>query len=447
MTTIVEVNHNSGPPVSNHWNNITDVGARLSITGAAGLNSTAFGLQVGADAANTAVGDVAMSPPGSNEIRMRMRTDDGTFDFSGSDGTLFDLTVNGTVGPFMRIRISKAGSVLTARGRFSSDSASLGGFTALFNLPAGENCIEFAYRRDGQGARIYLNGVQQGGSGSLTTAANTFDAIDRLDFNCHVTPAGNAGNLYFDEILTDDDEFTALCLAVASFDIITHGRQSALLFNQEAALTLDGQFCFFVVEDTAGAQVRYIKMDVPIKDVLATPMVEAHTDATDTDGMVTTTASPDKMFFAGNDAVGGFVESHVVSTGVTADLYSNATRAINALTSSPNLSSEALILESVPAIEEIRHTIDDFVATQVTNDLSSFLNFVDSSLAAIFFKTPQQSSLRDMQAWLVGFEPGGASDQHAFFIQLLTGSGIVVSDEIIAALQNAALITGVGIGR
>ncbi len=443
MTTIVEVNHNSGPPVSNHWNNITDVGGRLSITGAAGLNSTAFGLQVGADGTNTAVGDVAMSPPGSNEIRMRIRIDDGTFDFVGSNGNLFDLTVNGTVAAFMRIRIFKSGSILKALGFFSSDITPLGGQTVQVDLPAGENCVEFAYKRNGTGATIYLNGVQQGSVGSVSTAANTFDAIDRLDFNCHVTPSGNAGNLYFDEIVTDDNHSAALCISAASFGIITHGRGlSSLLFNQEAALTLDGQFCFFVTEDTSGGQIRYIKMNVPVKEVIATPMAEAHTDATDTDGMVTTTANADKMFMAGDDAGGGFVEKHIVSTGINTDLYSNAT-IVQALTASPNSDEEALIEETPGGI--VRHSIDDFSASSATVSINT-PSFFDVSIAALFSKIPAEVTMRDIQAWVVGFD-GFASNQVAFFVQLMTGADMVASDEAITALQNAALITGVGIGR
>ena len=443
MTTIVEVNHNSGPPVSNHWNNITDTGVRLSITGAAGLNSTAFGLQVGADGSNTASGDVNMSTPGSNQFRLRVRVDEGTFDFAGSDGNLFTVAVSAGGNDVAQLTFGKTGSALRVFGSWDIDGGG-NNSSGNFSLAAGENCVEVSTVRNGA-INLYINGVNQ--YSSTITNTTMFGLIDRLRFFASTTPGGNTGNLYFDEILTDDSASAVLCPLLSNFDIITHGRgASALLFNQQAAPTLDNTFAFVVVEDTAGGQIRYLKMDLPVKDVTATPMVEVHTDATDTDGMVTTAASAVKMFFAGDDGVGGFVESHAVLTGVTTDLYSNAARAINAMTASPGLSSEAIILESAVSNEELRHTIDDFVATQATNNLSGFLNFIDSSIGVIFFKTPEKPNLEDCQAFVVGTDPSGGVNQVAWFVQLMTGANIVIVDEAIAALQNAAMITGIGIG-
>jgi hypothetical protein len=441
MTTVIEINHNSGPPVSDHWNNIIDTTPRLTITEASALGVSANGLNI-ASATGDAVafGDQAISAPASNQINLRIRVN---FDPLTVTGSQIFLTINipsTFATEVLSIQVQAAAGVIQARANWQDDVPTL--FSSAWVNISGETCLECSVIRNGVGV-FKINSVTQHTTAALANAGQ-FDGMNFVLLTANaVTAGGTSGAFYLDEVLLDDSATSKLC---SVFDVITHGRQSALLFNQQAAPTLDGQFAFCVVEDTVGAQVRYIKMEMPVKDDLSTPMIQVHTDSTDTDGMVTTTANADKMFFAGNDAVGGFVESHIVSLGNTTDLYSNASRSINAMTASPNLSSEALILESVALIEEIRHTIDDFTVTQVTNDLSSFMVFVTSSLAAIFSRTPEQASLRDMQAWLVGLDFSG-SNQAAFFIQLMTGSGIVVTDEAIAALQAATLITGVSVAR
>lgn len=439
MTTIVQVNHDSGPPVSAHWDNVVDTTPRLTITGASALGGSANGLNIAtATGGAFAAGDQAISAPGSNEINLRIRVDFDPLTITGSQ-TLLVVSIPSSFSTIvLSIGFQAVAGVIQARATWQDDVPTV--FASAWVNITGETCLECSSIRNGVGV-FKINGAIQHTTAALANAGQ-FDGMDTLLFTTNiVAAAGTSGAIYLDELLLDDAATSKLC---ANFDIITHGRgSSSLLFNQEAAPTLDGQFAFFVVEDTAGGQVRYIKMDVPIKDDLTTIMTEVQTDASDTDGMVITTANADKMFFAGDDAGGGFVEKHIVSTRVTADLYSNATT-VQALTASPNSDEEVLIEESVNGV--VRHTIDDFSASSVTVGFAGSPAFFDVSIAALFSKIPEEATMRDMQAWVVGLD-NGPGDQFAFFIQLMTGADMVASDEAIAALQNATLITGVGIGR
>ncbi len=439
MTTIIRINHDSGPPVSAHWDNVVDTTPRLTITGASALGGSANGLNI-ATATGDAVafGDQAISAPASNEINLRIRVNFDPLTITGSQ-VLLGVTIGSSFATeVLQIQFQASAGVIQARAIWQDDVPTV--FASAWVNITGETCLECSSIRNGVGV-FKINSVTQHTTAALANTGQ-FDGMNVLLLTVNtVAAAGTSGAIYLDELLLDDAATSKLC---ANFDIITHGRGvSSALFNQEAALTLDGQFAFFVVEDTAGAQVRYIKMDVPVKDDLTTIMTEVQTDASDTDGMVTTTRNADKMLFAGDDAGGGFVEKHIVSTRVTTDLYSNATT-VQALTASPNSDEESLIEENLQGT--VRHTIDDFVASTATDTFALSAAFLDVSIAALFSKIPDEVTMRDMQAWVVGFD-SIVGDQFAFFIQLMTGADMVANDEAIAALQNATLITGVGIGR
>lgn len=438
MTTIVQINHDSGPPVSAHWDNVVDTTPRLTITGASALGASANGLNIAtATGGAVAFGDQVISAPGSNQINLRIRVDFDPLTITGSQ-VLMGVTISGGITDVLTIAFRALAGVIQAQATWQDDIPTL--FSSAWVNITGETCLECSSIRNGVGV-FKINSVTQHTTVALTNPTQ-FDGMDFLLLTASVVAAaGTSGAIYLDEIVLDDAATSKLC---AAFDIVTHGRGlSTALFNQQAALTLDGQFAFFVAEDTAGGQVRYIKMELPVKDDLASVMTEVQTDASDVEGMVTTTTNADKMFFAGDDAGGGFVEKHIVSTRVTTDLYSNAS-SVKALTASPNSDEESLIEENIQGV--VRHTIDDFVASSATNNFALSAAFVNVSIAALFSKTPAEALMRDMQAWVVGFD-GIVGDQFAFFIQLMTGANMVANDEAIVALQNAALITGVGIGR
>jgi len=442
MTILHSANFDVGTSLATYFTNVNNGNGNLTITVPAALNGTAQGLNMrtvvssGADNVNEPI-----SPPASNDIYLSFYVNFSNTGLTGSLVRPVEVAVQTTGNDYFTVNVDIFSNLVHVNLDYEDD---IGGTqnSGQFVISSVADVFIEVYAPVGGPILLDVNTVNQFTSGAVTnsTVYSNIDTFIVTKRNLASTPV-ISGSVYLDEtILTDG-------LAAATFDIITHGRgASALLFNQQAAPTLDNTFAFVVVEDTAGGQIRYLKMDLPVKDVTATPMVEVHTDATDTDGMVTTAASAVKMFFAGDDGVGGFVESHAVLTGVTTDLYSNAARAINAMTASPGLSSEAIILESAVSNEELRHTIDDFVATQATNNLSGFLNFIDSSIGVIFFKTPEKPNLEDCQAFVVGTDPSGGVNQVAWFVQLMTGANIVIVDEAIAALQNAAMITGIGIG-
>jgi hypothetical protein len=439
MSTIIQVNHDSGPPVSAHWDNIIDTTSRLTITSGSALGGSANGLNIATVTGNAvSFGDRSISAPASNEINLRIRVNFDPLTITGSQ-ILLTVNIPSTFATeVLSIQVQAAAGVIQARANWQDDVPVL--FSSAWVNISGETCLECSVIRNGVGV-FKINGAIQHTTAALANSGQ-FDGMNFLLFTANAVAAvGTSGAFYLDELVLDDAATSKLC---SNFDIITHGRgASSLLFNQQAAPTLDGQFCLFVVEDTAAAQIRYIKMDVPVEDDLTTTMTEVQTDAADTDGMVGTTKNADKMLFAGDDSGGGFVEKHIVSTRVTTDLYSNATT-VQALTASPNSDEESLIEESVAGA--VRHTIDDFGASTVTVNFATSPAFFDASIAALFSKNPDETTMRDMQAWVVGLDTV-VGDQFAFFIQLMTGADMVANDEAIAALQNAALITGVGIGR
>lgn len=63
MATLENVNHDSGGVPTDHWDFVSDTGGRLSVTGAAALNSTANGLQIDYDASNGFEVTQAFTPP------------------------------------------------------------------------------------------------------------------------------------------------------------------------------------------------------------------------------------------------------------------------------------------------------------------------------------------------------------------------------------------------
>ncbi len=226
MAIIIEVNHNSGPPVSAHWNNVVDTTPRLTITGASALGVSANGLNVAtATGGAFAAGDQAISAPASNEINLRVRVDFDPLTITGSQTLLVVNIPSSFATGVLEIQFQAVAGVIQARGTWHDDIPTT--FNSAWVNITGETCLECSVIRNGVGV-FKINSVTQHTTAALTNP-NQFNGMNFLLFTTNVVAAaGTSGAIYLDEILLDDSATSKLC---SVFDIITHGRQSALYWE------------------------------------------------------------------------------------------------------------------------------------------------------------------------------------------------------------------------
>lgn len=241
MTTLEDINHDSGPPVSNHWTTVTDPGGRLSITGVAALDGTANGLQIDFSSTNNADVIEPYTPPGSNELRLRFRYDPNTpATPSVSSATLVRvvLSEDGTVfGDLLgRISIGKnvaPGSELQAFFVFGDDSTPLGSTAGNSIITDEPHCFEMVFKRavsavSNDGSYDFLIDSVSQFSDATVDNYDLFPTIDNIWVRADVMEVAMSGtDTYIDEFLLTDVEGVGLCAAAAfsGYDLVLGGGQ------------------------------------------------------------------------------------------------------------------------------------------------------------------------------------------------------------------------------
>lgn len=221
MATHLDINHDSGPPVSAHWTTL-QAGVGFSITAASAMNGTANGLEIDEDTTAGYTLRQNTTPPASNQARLRVYFDpNGVTRPNASTYIMTTVLATSATGNAFSLEfvVNAAGDQYTVQGRAQNDSAGSTN-TAAVTLTDGPHCVEIAFTRSSgvftsDGAiSLYVDGVLQSGpiTGQLFTAYN---AISFLQATAAVAPsAGVSGQFYLDEVLIDDDDDAILCIAV-----------------------------------------------------------------------------------------------------------------------------------------------------------------------------------------------------------------------------------------
>ena len=233
MATIFEANHNGGPPVSNYWP--SGGSAALSVTGASGLNGTAFGLQNDITVSAWSVFDATISAPASDEIRLRWRFDVTPLTFPGTNpGTaanhIYQLDMGGGGDTLINMRVrwnASNDTLFYAEKKWTSDGDAVI-IVLIDNITVSntEHCVDMRMVRetaDGNNdgiVQIFIDGV----SVFSQTNFQNFNAFGNFTQIVHRGNSGTGtftGNSYSDEFLLTDDGSTSLCPAVATAGELT----------------------------------------------------------------------------------------------------------------------------------------------------------------------------------------------------------------------------------
>lgn len=260
MTIIAERNHDGNGTVAANWT-VVSTSTGLSITAAAALNGTAFGLEI----------DEATLPGGStqrfrhsfaalsgNDFRLRTRVnfDNATNPAGGGSTTAFIYEANDSVQGRDNGQI-----------RIEEDNASANGWNVGFyvrqdgqttsltqigagTLLSGDTCLELAVIRatsnvalDGQ-AYGYINGVLVASSVGIDNFDIwTANVPNRLELWV-VEDATWGGEAYVDEVVFSDDSAETLCVSDDGF--------TAAPMKKPCDIDADGDFIYIAALDSNG---------------------------------------------------------------------------------------------------------------------------------------------------------------------------------------------------
>lgn len=238
MAIIFEANHEAGPPLSNDWN--AAAGPARNLTAAA-LEGTSFGLgypDVTEEDESSGVRQIGMSPPASDEMRLKVRFSAKDVDTSGitggASGDTFiwrcSLQVS-TGGVLVEFELSYLGNkslIVNAQRRWDpeGDSAFIPLVTDKVISPLDEHCIEVSMvqasssvANDGR-FTIAIDGIVQ----HRDTTSNLFETFDNFNelrvrgSTEFVGVQGLTGAAYLDEIVLLDDEKDVQCCGVDRVD-------------------------------------------------------------------------------------------------------------------------------------------------------------------------------------------------------------------------------------
>jgi hypothetical protein len=256
MATLENITHESGPPVSAHWNTVTDPGGRLSITNAAALNGTTNGLQCDFSTTNNADVIEPYTPPGSDELRLRFFFDPnsaGTPTVTSRNLIQVTLSEDGTVfGDLLgRIRVTKIITTGESRTFFiHGTDANPSGITSAttFDITDESHCFEIRVKRassavanDGE-VEFFVDEVSKVNLASIDNF-DLFPTIDNIWVRHNVLEAAMAGtDVYSDEYLLTDVEGTGLCVAVPALGLAA--------MTKPADIDAAGEFVYLALLDS-----------------------------------------------------------------------------------------------------------------------------------------------------------------------------------------------------
>ena len=220
MATLDNITHDSGPPLTDYWNGVTDVNARMSVTVASALGGSVEGLQCTHNAAsfNTFLTE-PFATPASEELRFKWRYDPNGAQTPGSTTTL--LTMSLSTAAF-GTRLCEGLLDITSGGqnRITWGIGADGGFSTAqtTNITDAEHCFEIAIKRattnvsvDGE-IEFYIDGVLD-----LSSAiVDNFDLFPTIDTIFVRYPGWDAAQgatvIYMDEVTLTDVLATGLCI-------------------------------------------------------------------------------------------------------------------------------------------------------------------------------------------------------------------------------------------
>ncbi len=252
MATLIDINHNAGGAVTDFWDNETDPGGGISVTAAAGLNSTANGLQFDMSVTDEMKVDSTFTAPASNEIRFRMYFDpNGTVGLGANDLVsvgIQDSAVAGDLLVNIRIRNVAVGDNITVVVEYDDSS----GFSIFPGITVSDapHCIEISIiRESSSGAqdgvvKFWIDNIFQNQDVNVGNSTNWAD-LDEIFAIGNDEGVSGSTNLYIDEIFVTD-------VAIASLGCSPNDAMTISAMTKPADIDADGLFLYIAALNTSG---------------------------------------------------------------------------------------------------------------------------------------------------------------------------------------------------
>ena len=230
MATIKEINHDSSQVLADFYDTVSNPGGVMTITSAAALRGSIFGVNINADGAVAHL--ITALTFASNDFRWRLVIKLNGITNNNAGVTFFLLRLEGVPTTVFEIAIKGNAGDSGFNIVVSIDQDGKGGNATLTGtIPSsGEVCIELraiketgTATNDGE-AELFVNGVSQ--DSDLTLNNNTvFATIDELRIDL-LTGPDISGDLFYDEWILDDDNTASLgCSDFAGYDLVIGGGQ------------------------------------------------------------------------------------------------------------------------------------------------------------------------------------------------------------------------------
>jgi hypothetical protein len=230
MATIKEITHDSSQILADFYDTVSNPGGVMTITSAAALRGSIFGVNISADGAEPHL--ITPLPETSDDFRWRFVIKLNGITNNNAGAKFFQLLLGAGALPTFEIGIFANAGDSGFNIVVSIDQDGKGGNATLTGtIPSsGETCIELrAIRETGEStndgeAELFVNGVSQDSDLTLNNN-NVFITIDELRIDL-LTDPDISGDLFYDEwILVDDNTANLGCSDFVGYDLVIGGGQ------------------------------------------------------------------------------------------------------------------------------------------------------------------------------------------------------------------------------
>jgi hypothetical protein len=210
MATVKEINHDSGPPIGNHYSSVTDTDGAITVNNASALDGSVFGVEMDFSAGTNTVILAETFVFSATELRMRFWVDLSLVSHSGASVNTIKLELETSVGSVFDVLINYTTGTPTLRANYRIDNSDFIQVTGAKTLSATDFCIEMrAIRETADGnadgeLEFYIDGIS---SLDPITDIDNFnkwnDGIDTVEITIS-SAASLSGDLYYDQWILDN---------------------------------------------------------------------------------------------------------------------------------------------------------------------------------------------------------------------------------------------------